>query len=63
MTTKKVTQLRKYFPEYKDYKLYLAVAGFSFDDSVVEKAKESGVGIIRQVGDAVEIYDESLKVY
>jgi hypothetical protein len=63
MTTKKAPQLRKYFPEYKDYKLYLGVAGFSFDDSVLEKAKESGVGIIRQVGEAVEIYDKNLKVY
>jgi hypothetical protein len=63
MTTKKAPQLRKYFPEYKDYKLYLGVAGFSFDDSVLEKAKESGIGIIRQVGEAVEMYDENLRVY
>jgi hypothetical protein len=41
----------------------LGVAGFSFDDSVVKNAKEYGVGIIRQVSDAVEIDDEILKVY
>jgi hypothetical protein len=39
------------------------VAGFSFDDHVVEKAKEYGIGIIRQVGDAVEIDDKDLKVH
>ena len=59
----KVSQFRKYFPEYKDYKLYLGIAGFSFDDSVIEEAKECGIGIIRQVGDAVEIDDKNLKAY
>jgi len=59
----KVSQFRKYFPEYKDYKLYLGIAGFSFDDSVIEEAKKRGIGIIRQVGDAVEIDDKNLKVY
>jgi len=59
----KVSQFRKYFPEYKDYKLYLGIAGFSFDDSVIKEAKKRGIGIIRQVGDAVEIDDKNLKAY
>ena len=63
IATDKVFQFRKYFPKYKDYKLYLGIAGFSFDDSVVEEAKKRGIGIIRQVGDAVEIDDKNLKDY
>jgi len=63
MATKKTAQFRKYFPEYKDYKLRLGIAGFSFDDCVIEKAKEYGVGIIRQVGDSIQIDDSELKVY
>jgi len=63
VATDKVSQFRKYFPKYKNYKLYLGIAGFSFDDSVIEEAKKRGIGIIRQVGDAVEIYDKDLKVY
>jgi hypothetical protein len=59
----KVSQFRKYFPEYKNYKLYLGIAGFSFDDSVIEEAKKRGIGIIRQVGDAIEIDDKDLKAY
>jgi len=59
----KVSQFRKYFPEYKNYKLYLGIAGFSFDDSVIEEAKKRGIGIIRQVGDTVEIDDKNLKAY
>jgi len=60
---KKVKQFRNYFPLYKDFDLYFGVAGFSFDKTVSQKAKEYGVGIIRQVGDAVEIDDGNLKVY
>ena len=60
---KKAAQFRKYFPLYKDYALYLGVAGFSFDDKVIEEAKKYGVGIIRQVGNAVEMDDKNLKVY
>jgi len=63
IATDKVSQFRKYFPEYKNYKLYLGIAGFSFDDSVAEEAKKYGIGIIRQVGDAVEIDDKNLKAY
>ncbi|MDR0304105.1 MAG: hypothetical protein LBH98_04955 [Chitinispirillales bacterium] len=59
----KASQFREYFPIYKNYELYLGAAGFSFDKSVIEEAKVYGVGIIRQVGDAVEIDDENLKVY
>lgn len=64
MVEKKALQFRKYFPEYGNYKLYLGIAGFSFDGSVVEEAKEYGIGILRQDGDAVVESDtENLKVY
>jgi hypothetical protein len=58
-----VAQFRKYFPQYKDYKLYLGVAGFSFDKIVIKKAKELGIGILRQVGDGVEMDEGKLKEY
>ncbi|MCL2845361.1 MAG: hypothetical protein FWE23_07930 [Chitinivibrionia bacterium] len=63
VAVRKVAQFRKYFPEYKDYKLRLGIAGFSFDDYVAEEARKYGVGIIRQVGDAIELDDKNLKVY
>jgi hypothetical protein len=59
----KTAQFRRYFPLYKDFDLYLGVAGFSFSKKVVEEAKKYGVGIIRQVGNAVEMDDKNLKVY
>jgi len=63
LATEKVSQFRRYYPEYKNYKLYLGAAGFSFDGSVIEEAKKYGIGVIRQVGEALEINDSDLKIY
>ena len=63
LATEKVSQFRRYYPEYKNYKLYLGAAGFSFDGSVIEEAKKYGVGVIRQVGESLEINDNDLKDY
>jgi len=42
------------FPHYKDYKIYLGLGALAFEDKVVEKARELGIGLIKQVEDAVE---------
>lgn len=60
---KRVEKFRTFFPEYRNYKIYLGIAGFSFDDEVLIKAKESGIGIVKQVGEGVEVEAESLKAY
>ena len=60
---KRVEKFRAYFPEYKDYKIYLGVAGFSFDDTVPVEAKKYGVGIVKPVGEGIEVEAESLKAY
>ncbi|MCL2845663.1 MAG: hypothetical protein FWE23_09500 [Chitinivibrionia bacterium] len=63
LATTKLTKFRKYFTEYAKYKVYLGVAGFSFDDTVIEKAKEFGVGVIRQHGKTIEMNADALKSY
>jgi hypothetical protein len=63
LATQKLTQFRKLFPEYANYRIILGVAGLSFDDSVVEEANKFGVGMVRQDGKTVEINAESIKVY
>jgi len=63
LAEEKVAQFRKYYPEYKNYKLYLGAAGFSFDGSVIEEAKKYGIGVVRQVGESLEITDKDLKCY
>jgi DNA repair exonuclease SbcCD ATPase subunit len=63
LATKKVAQFRKFYPEHAHCRIYLGVAGFSFDPEVVAEAKKYGVGVIRQVGDAVQVDKGRLKVY
>jgi len=58
-----INKFREYFPKYKDYKAYLGIVGFFFSDDVLEKASSYGIGIVRLVGDSVEIEAKNLRVY
>jgi hypothetical protein len=46
----RLEKFRESFPEYKNRKFHLGIAGFLFSKKVMEKAKECGVGIIRREG-------------
>ena len=63
LAEERIGKFRKYFPEYKDYDVYLGIAGFSFDKAVLEEARKYGVGIIRQVGNGIEVDATGLKAY
>jgi hypothetical protein len=63
MATRKVVQFRTFFPEYKNYTLYVGVAGLSMDETVVEHARRFGVGVLKQDGDTIESFDVPLKAY
>ena len=63
LATKKLAQFRKFFPRYANYKIYLGLAGFSFEKAVYDEAKKYGVGVIRQDGDSVQVDAGELKVY
>jgi len=63
LVTQKLTRFRKFFPVYANYRIYLGVAGLSFDDSVIEEANKFGVGIVRQDGKSIEVNTEGIKVY
>ena len=63
LATKKLAQFRKFFPNYANYKIYLGLAGFSFEKAVYDEAKKYGVGVIRQDGDSVQVDAGELKVY
>jgi len=63
LAEERVKKFRKYFPRYKNYDVYLGVAGFSLDKAVLEIAKKYGVGIIKQVGKGIEIKEGRLKKY
>ena len=60
---KKVGNFRTLFPYYKDYKIYLGLASFSFYPDLEAFAKEKGVAILKQKGEVMEIEADNLKAY
>jgi hypothetical protein len=63
LAEEKIAKFRKLFTEFQNHKTYLGVAGFSFDDTVMEEAKKYGIGIIKQVGESIETETGHLKAY
>ncbi len=60
---KKVRNFRELFPNYKDYKIYLGLASFSFYPELEELATQNGVAILKQKGEMMEVKADNLKVY
>ena len=63
LITKKADNFKDVFPNFKDYKIYLGLASFSFYPELEDMAKQNGVAILKQKGDIVEIEADYLKVY
>ena len=59
----KADNFRKLFPYYKDYKIYLGLASFSFYDELKAMAKEKGIAILKNKGDVPEIEADNLIAY
>jgi len=54
---------REIFPEYKDYKLYGGVAGFSVPQDVVEEAHKRGMFVLKRKGDLLEADAQDMKAF
>jgi hypothetical protein len=50
-------------PDYKNFKIYLGLASLSFYPELEQECIDQGIAIIKQVGDAVIINDNGLKVF
>jgi len=59
----KVETFKALFPQYKNYAIYLGLAGLSIEKIAEKEAIKQGVGIIKQVGKNVVINDAHLKVF
>jgi len=51
------------FPHYADYNIYLGLASLSFHPGVEEACITQGIAVIKQVGEAVVINDENLRIW
>jgi hypothetical protein len=63
LVEERLPKFRELLPEFSKCRAYLGIAGFSFSKKVLEEAKKYGIGIMRQVGDSIEIDDSHLKAY
>jgi len=63
LAEERVDKFKEFFREFENYKVYLGIAGFSFSDEVLDRASAYGIGVVKQVGDSVEIRAERLRVY
>lgn len=63
ITTKK-DNFKILFPEFVDYKFYLGIAGFCYEnDAVRNEAKKYGLAVLEPNGDHVEIDDSEMIAY
>jgi len=60
---KKAETFKILSPNYKDFKIYLGLASMSFYPALENRCIESGIAIIKQVGDKVVIHDKHLKTF
>jgi len=60
---KKAETFKILCPYYKDYKIYLGLASMAFYPELEQACIDSGIAIIKQVGDKVVINDKHLKVF
>ena len=60
---KKADTFRILFPDYKDFKVYLALASMSFYPELENACISAGIAIIKQVGETVVICDGHLKTF
>jgi len=63
LAEERIEKFRKYFREFDGYDVYLGIAGFSLCNEVLERASSYGIGIVRQVGEGVEMEAGNLKAY
>jgi len=63
LVERKVDMFKLLFPEYANDKIYLGVAGFSYDKNAEQEAIDRGIGILKLVGENVEIEDKHLRIY
>ena len=59
----KLHTYRTNYPMYKDYKIYLGLASFSFSKAMRARADREGVILIQQRGEKIEIVSENIKAW
>lgn len=59
----KQKNFRIIFPEMKDYKLYMGIAGFSFEPESEEYAMDNGLVVLKQKGKVVQVNASQMRAF
>ena len=60
---KKAENFRILFPDYADYKLYVGIAGLSFEPETEEYALDNGLVVLKQKGELMQINSEQMRAF
>ena len=63
LKTKQIANFRELFPNYKDFKIYGAVAGFTIKDELIKKANDEGFFVLQKKGDIMVEKHKNIKSY
>lgn len=63
LVEKKASNFRILFPDYTDYKLYMGIAGLSFEPNVEKLATENGLVVLKQKGDLLQVNSSKMKAF
>jgi hypothetical protein len=63
LATRKIKNFRVLYPEYRNFDVYLGLGTLSFNEYVVKKAKEFGVGLLKLSGEVVEYRTDWVRAF
>lgn len=62
LVSAKLPNFRKLFPQYADFDFYLGIAGMSIPNTAADLAEKSGLAVLRQKGDVLQM-NTNLKAF
>ncbi|MEO5343743.1 MAG: hypothetical protein H7842_10480, partial [Gammaproteobacteria bacterium SHHR-1] len=54
MLGRKLLNFKKLFPEYRDYRIHLALATFAVEDEVKQMVLDQGITLLQRRGELIE---------
>jgi hypothetical protein len=63
LITKKKENFRILFPEFNNYKLYMGIAGLSFEPNVEQMAIDNGLVVLKQKGEILHVNSSHMMAF
>jgi hypothetical protein len=63
LLSKKQENFRILFPEFNNFKLYMGIAGFSFEPETESFAADNGLVVLKQKGDVIQVNSSQMRAF